>query len=200
MAADNFLWFASKATGGLISTNNANQPLGETTDAYFSKKNAIEVAEFSFGISQAETSGSGTSGAGAGKAKFDEFTVKKSVDLSSAALYQACAAGAHFPSVYLGMRKAGGAQLLYLEYIFVMVFITGITWSGGSGEELPTEEIKFKFGAMGMQYQQQDNSGQAKGAPQFANWSVVANSATLTAPPSLTSPPAFDKPTATSTA
>ncbi|HEX4771849.1 MAG TPA: type VI secretion system tube protein Hcp [Bryobacteraceae bacterium] len=199
MAADNFLWFPAKATGGLISTNNANQPLGESTDAFFSKKHAIEISEFSFGITQAETSGSATSGAGAGKAKFDEFTIKKVVDKSSPALYQACAAGAHFPSVYLGMRKAGGAQLLYLEYIFVMVFITGITWSGGSGEELPTEEVKFKFGAMGMQYQAQDNSGQAAGAPQFANWSVVANSATLTAPPSLTTAPTFDKPTDTAT-
>jgi type VI secretion system secreted protein Hcp len=197
MPADNFLWFAAAATGGLISTNNANQPKGETTDAYFSKKNAIEISNFSFGISQAESAGSSTSGSGAGKAKFDEFSITKTVDQSSAALYQACAAGAHFPSVYLGMRKAGGAQLLYLEYIFVMVFITGITWSGGGGDELPTEEVKFKFGAMGMQYQQQDNSGQAKGAPQTSAWSVVANAATLTAPPSLMSVPKFDDPGAT---
>lgn len=200
MAADNFLWFPVKATGGLIASNNANQPLGETTDAYFVKKNAIEIAEFSFGITQAETTSSGSTGSGAGKAKFDEFTIKKTVDKSSAALYQACAAGAHFPQVYLGLRKAGGAQLLYLEYIFLMVFVTGISWSGGGGEELPTEEVKFKFGAMGLQYQQQDNSGQALGAVQQSAWSVVANSAALVAPPSITSAPTFDKPTDVTTA
>ncbi len=76
MAADNFLWFPAAASGGLL-TGKASQPEGETTDNWFSQKKALEVLSFSFGVSQAETTGSASTGAGAGKAKFDEFSIEK---------------------------------------------------------------------------------------------------------------------------
>ena len=104
MAADNFLWFPAAATGGLL-TGKAAQPEGETTDAWFSAKKALEIQSFTFGVSQAETSGSGSTGASAGKAKFDEFSIEKFVDLASVPLYNSCTAGAHFPSVMLVIRK-----------------------------------------------------------------------------------------------
>src|ERR1700688_2316209 len=144
MAADNFMWFPSAATGGLIQANNANKPLGESTDDWFKSKNALEVSGITFGVSQAETTGSGTSGAGAGKAKFEEISIDKNVDLASVPLYVACAAGAHFPTVMLAVRKAGGSPLLYLQYCFRMVFVTSINWNGGSGDEAPRETIKFR--------------------------------------------------------
>ena len=56
-------------------------------------------------MAQAETTGSASTGAGAGKAKFEEFTIEKAVDLSSVPLYNACTAGAHFPSVMLAVKK-----------------------------------------------------------------------------------------------
>src|SRR5262249_38479854 len=129
MAADNFLWFPEPAKGGLL-IGKSSQPEGETSDSFFSKKKALEIKSFSFGVSQAETTGSGTTGAGAGKAKFEEFSVEKGVDLASVPLYNACTAGAHFGSVMLVIRKAGGTNLLYIQYIFRIVFVTGITWSG----------------------------------------------------------------------
>jgi len=177
MAADNFLWFPAAATGGLL-VGKATQPAGETTDNWFSKMNALEVLSFGFGVSQAETSGSGTTGAGAGKSKFEEFTIEKFVDLSSVPIYNACTAGAHFPSVMLAIRKVGGTNLLYLQYIFRMVFVTGINWSGGGGEEAPKETIKFKFGAMGIQYARQLPTG-AAGVPIAAYWNVLKNKPTL---------------------
>ena len=180
MAADNFLWFPVAATGGLL-TGKATQPEGETTDDWFSKMKALEVLSFSFGVSQAETSGSGTSGASAGKAKFDEFSIEKFVDQSSCPLYNACTAGAHFPSVMLAVRKAGGTNLLYLQYIFRMVFVTGINWSGGSGEETPKETIKFKFGAMGIQYIQQLATG-LEGTKMVGAWSTTTNQPKLEVP------------------
>jgi type VI protein secretion system component Hcp len=177
MAADNFLWFPAAATGGLL-VGKATQPLGETTDNWFSKMNAMECLSISFGVSQAETSGSGTTGAGAGKSKFDEFTIEKFVDLASVPIYNACTAGAHFPSIMLAVRKAGGAHLLYLQYIFRMVFVTGISWSGGGGEEAPKETIKFKFGAMGIQYIQQLATG-AEGTKLQAMWNTTTNKPSL---------------------
>jgi type VI secretion system secreted protein Hcp len=180
MACDNFLWFPSAATGGLLS-EAATKPQGETQDKWFNTKGAFECLSIGMGVAQAETTGSGSTGAGAGKAKFEEFTIEKNVDLASVPLYSACAAGAHFPSVCLAIRKAGGSNLLYLQYIFRMVFVTGINWSGGGGEEAPKETIKFKFGALGIQYVRQLSTGGA-GTPVQVMWSNVTNKPTLDVP------------------
>src|ERR1017187_10536732 len=188
MAADNFLWFPAAATGGLL-TGKSSQPEGETSDNWFTKKKALEVLSLSFGVSQAETSGSSSTGAGAGKAKFEEFTIEKSVDLASVPLYNACTAGAHFPSVMLAVRKAGGSNLLYLQYIFRMVFVTNISWSGGGGEEGAKETVKFKFGAMGIQYISQLATG-AEGTKMVGMWSTTQNMPTLDVP-GLGGPPSF---------
>jgi type VI secretion system secreted protein Hcp len=185
MPADNFLWFPSAATGGLLSQFNekAAQPQGETTDAWFSQKNALEIKSFSFGITQAQTSGSASGGAGAGKAKFEEFSIEKGVDLASVPLYGACVAGAHFPSVMLVVRKAGGSNLLYIQYIFRMVFVTNISWNGGSGSDDPwTESVRFKFGAMGIQYIQQKADG-TEGTKMQGMWNTTNNKPNLDVDP-----------------
>jgi type VI secretion system secreted protein Hcp len=191
MAADNFLWFPAPATGGLL-IGKATQPEGETSDNWFSKKQALEIKSVTFGVSQAETSGSGTTGAAAGKAKFEEFTVEKFVDLASVPLYNACTAGAHFPSVMLAVRKAGGSPLLYAQYMFRMVFVTAINWTGGGGEEAPAETIKFKFGAMGIQYIQQLATG-GEGKKMIGLWSTVTNTPTMDMPAGYSGPaPKFE--------
>lgn len=177
MPADNFLWFPDAAKGGLLS-GKAAKPEGESTDAWFSKKKALEVKSFTFGLEQADTTTSGTTGSGGGKVKFNEFSVSKSVDLASVPLYQACAAGAHYPSVMLAIRKAGGSNLLYLQYIFRQVFVISIGWSGGGGDEAPGEDVKFRFGALGIRYVQQLADG-TEGTKMEAAWSVVENKNTL---------------------
>jgi len=181
MAADNFIWFTKGATGGNLSTA-ASKPQGETQDKWFNPLGGIECLSVGFGVSQAESTGSGTTGSAAGKAKFEEFSIEKYMDLSSVPLYQACTAGAHFDTMMLANRKAGGSQLLYLQYCFRMVFVTSISWSGGGGEELPKETIKFKFGAMGIQYVRQKSTGEADtsaGGTLQAMWSTVNNKPTL---------------------
>jgi len=188
MAADNYLWFPSAATGGLLQ-GKAAQPEGESSDDWFAKKKAVQINSFGFGVAQAETSGSATTGASAGKAKFEEFTIDKDVDNASCPLFGACVVGAHYPSIMLVIRKAGGGNLLYLQYIFRQVFVTGINWSGGSGEENPKESIKFKFGAMGIQYIQQLPTG-GEGTKMIGSWSTVSNQPTLDIV-GLSGPPAF---------
>jgi len=180
MACDNFMWFPTAATGGLLSSA-ATKPQGETQDKWFSAKGALELLSISFGVAQAETTGSGSGGASAGKAKFDEFQIEKFVDLASVPLFNACAAGAHFPSVCLAVRKAGGDPLLYFQTVFRQVFVTNISWTGGAGEEAPKETIKFKYGAMGVQYARQLSTG-AAGTPIQAHWSMVTNKPTLDVP------------------
>jgi type VI secretion system secreted protein Hcp len=180
MACDNFMWFPAAAQGGLLS-EAATKPQGETTDNWFSKKGAFECLSISFGVAQSQTTGSYTTGASAGKAAFEEFQIEKFVDLASVPLYNACTAGAHFPSVMLAIRKAGGSNLIYLQYIFRQVFVTNISWSGGSGDEPPKETIKFKYGALGIQYCRQLATGQG-GTPIQMMWSAVTNKPTLDVP------------------
>jgi len=178
MAADNFLWFPDAAALGTNVTGKAGKPEGETTDDRFVAKKALEIMSFSFGVAQAETSGSTTGGASAGKAKFEEFTIERNVDQASAPLFNACTGGAHFPNVVLAIRKAGGDPLLYLQYIFRQVFVTNISWSGGGGEEGFKETVKFKFGAMGIQYIQQKADG-TQGLKLQGAWSTNDNTASL---------------------
>ena len=184
MACDNFLWFDKPAVAGNLLKGKATRPEGESTDKWFgssSSKKALELLSFNFGVSQAETSGSGTTGASAGRAKFEDFTISKWVDQSSVPLYNACAAGAHFPTVMLAIRKAGGSNLIYLQYIFRQCFITNISWDGGGGEENFKETIKFKFGAMGIRYVQQNADG-TQGTKMEGMWNCTENAPTLSVP------------------
>ncbi len=191
MAADNFCWIPQAAKGGLL-TGKSSQPQGETTDNWFSQKKAFEVESFSWGVSQAETTGSGSSGSGAGKAKFDEIALEKGVDLASVPLFIACCAGAHFPMVYLILRKPGGSNLLYLQYIFSQVFVIGIKWSGGDGEGPCKESITFKFGAYSMKYIQQSATGQV-GKKVEGFWSGTDNQPKGTVKGIVDTQPPFEK-------
>lgn len=181
MACDNFVWIPAAASGGLLKGDAATQPQGETADKWFSTKKAFECLSITFGVTQAETTGSAATGSGAGKAKFDEFQIEKFVDLASVPMYQACCAGAHFPTICLAIRKAGGSNLIYVQYMFRMVFVTSISWTGGDGEAAPKETIKFKYGALGIQYVRQLPTG-GPGTPISVMWSNVTNKPELVVP------------------
>ena len=164
MIGDNFMWFPEK-TGSQIH--------GETTDEWFSKKNAFEVSEFDFQVNSSEaTEGVSAKGSAAGKAKFGAITVEKVVDAASVPLYKACSKGTIFPSAMLAIRAPGGSHLLYLQYIFRYNQITGITWSGGGGDKRPKEKLTFTFKAMGVQYIQQHADGR-EGTKQTWSWNTV---------------------------
>lgn len=177
MASDNFLFFGKyPATVPAVALTGNLTIVGESQDP--THIGAVELTEFSFGVENPNTIGSATSGAGSGKAKFDEFTIKKGVDLASPNLFQACGQGCHFPFVQLTVRKAGGTKLDYLTWTFAMVYVTKVEWSGGSGEDAPEENVTFVYGAMQVQYTQQDATGQPLGTSEVA-WSQVLNNNTL---------------------
>lgn len=185
MASDTFLVFAKPAVGTLTPIT----PEGETKDQTFAPLKAIELDSFSLGVENPTTIGSASSGAGAGKAKFQSFEVTKFVDKASPSLFTACASGAHFPQVDLYIRKAGatsptggGTGHSYLLYTFRMVFITTVSWSGGTGQDAPTETVDFVYGALGISYYSQDTTGALATQPEVAQWSQVNNTPTLTVP------------------
>ena len=163
MLSDNFMWFPQ---------DGGSQIQGETTDSYFSKKGAFELTNFKFDVTGDEATEAKGSGASSGKAKFGQFVVTKVVDTASVQLYKACCQATIFPSIMLAVRKPGGSNLLYLQYIFRYNQVVGVDWSGGSGTERPTEEITFSFKAMGVQYIPQMPDGR-EGTKQQWSWNTA---------------------------
>lgn len=154
--------------------------MGNTRNSEYGKggsNNAFEIKDFSFGVENPTTIGSATGGAGGGKASFHEFTITKNIDSASPAFFKACCSGAHYKSVVIEMRKAGGDGTAkpYLKYTFSVVFVTKINW-GGSGDDLPTETITFQYGVIGIQYQQEDK-GSDKSSGLASKWNSSASSA-----------------------
>lgn len=174
MATDNFLIFptAAQSTGGSLL------PVGESQDP--THKGAIEVQAFAFGIENSITIGSTSGGAGAGKAKFDELAITKSVDTASPVLFEASAQGVHFPQMLLKIRKAGSTnQPDYLIYDFRMVFVTKVEWTGGGGGDAPEEMVTLVYGALQISYAPQSATG-TFGTPITSAWSQINNNPSLT--------------------
>src|SRR5215475_5837191 len=102
MACDSFIWFVENKPSGMLAVE------GETKDEYYRKGGqglqgdpnpAFEISSWSFGIENATSIGSATSGAGSGKAKFNEFQIKKVCDFATPAFFRNCVAGAHYKKV-----------------------------------------------------------------------------------------------------
>jgi len=183
MAFDAFLWFGP--------SSHPYFPPGETQDKSFKSVKAFEIKSFSFGAKNKATVGSQSGGAGAGRAELNEFKVAKLTDNGSPKLFGACVAGAHFDNAYLAIRKSGGQQTTYpavnspndaqaqcyLLYTFSLVYVSEITWQGSSGDDVPTEDVTFAYGALKITYRIQDQKG-ALGATSEQPWSQVLNQPT----------------------
>jgi type VI secretion system secreted protein Hcp len=168
MAVDAFLWF----------TGEKLVPQGETQDETFKNKNAFEIKDFSFSIESPHSVGSASGGAGAGKAKFNEFTIKKVTDKSSPVFLAALGSGIHYTTACVAVRKSGAdageaSGKPYLIYSFGMVFVTKLDWSG-PGDEGPEESIAFTYGQFGISYSPQKPDG-SLGTAVIQGWSQTAN-------------------------
>ena len=180
MISDNFMWLPG-----------SSDVSGETTDKLFSQRDAFEVLNFNFNMTCTEsTDGNGGVGSNAGKAKFNTITIDKYVDSASTSLYKGCSQGAIFPTIMLGIRKAGGDPLLYLQYIFRYNQVTGISWSGGTGSERVKETLTLSFKAMGMQYIQQKADGKPLPGKSWL-WNTVNQGTASLEIPGLPPPPRF---------
>ena len=174
MAFDAYLYFGSAAT------NNGNVfPKGESLIA----QDAITLAEsWGFGVENKLNIKTTTQGGGSGKSEFQEFKIKKSVDLASPQMYMALVQGLVFNGVFLVLQKSVGAPsgqstAPFLIWEFNMFMIEKIDWS--HADEEPEEEVTFKFGACQMQYWVQTKAGKLKG-PYPASWDQLTNSPTPT--------------------
>jgi YD repeat-containing protein len=128
---------------------------GQTKNSPYHSAPAFEIKDWGFEVTNKSTIGSATSGAGSGKAKFNEFTITKTTDKASPAFFKNCVAGAHYKSVVIHMRKAGGDP-------------SSSDWSG-PGDEGPEESITMVYGTIGVHYTRQENSSSS-------SWNSASNS------------------------
>ncbi|MDE2581313.1 MAG: type VI secretion system tube protein Hcp [Rhodospirillales bacterium] len=199
MAFDTYMQFLDSDGSWLQGESqvkiSGDSPLG--TD--IKEKYVFEIDEFSFDIEQTLNMGSQSSGAGAGKVTFNPYSITRKTDRASAALFTMCCAGQHFKQVSLYIRKAGGntgggisgagsqsatSGVTFLRFDFALVAVKSISWSGSDGDEAPKEEVQFEYGALKIQYCQQDSTGKLMtGSPgqTLGTWNRIWNNASYDA-------------------
>ena len=130
---------ADAASGAALDQGSAGQ-IGTIT---FDEGVPFEIKDFSFGAENPTT----IEGA-AGRIKFNEFTIKKTSDAASPALFRNFVEGSHYRTVIIEMRKAGGdpssAGKPFLRFRFETVFTTKIDWSSAGRDGLE-ESLSFVF-------------------------------------------------------
>jgi type VI secretion system secreted protein Hcp len=128
---------------------------GESTDAQY--PGAIEVAAFSWGVSNNSTIGAG--GIGAGKSIFQNLQFTKLLDKSSPLLMTKCATGLHIPKVEFIVRKSGDKPIDYYRITLTDCIVSSVTNSGAAGDNRPAEQISFLYTAIKIDYYMQQPDG-----------------------------------------
>jgi type VI secretion system secreted protein Hcp len=146
---------------------------GESTDD--KHKNEIDVLSWSWGASQAGTSGIG-GGGGAGKVQLQDLTITKYIDKASPTLLKMCCDGTQIPTSVLVVRKAGGSALEYLKITLDTAIVTSITTGGSGGQDRLTENVTLNFATRKMEYTPQTGKGAGE-ASVTQGWDAAANKA-----------------------
>ena len=144
---------------------------GESQD--HKHKDEIDVLAWSWGMSQSGSFHMG-GGGGAGKANFQDISVTKYIDKSSAILMLYCANGDHFDKARLTVRKAGKKPLEYLIIDMKKVLITSVSTGGSGGEDKLTENVTLNFAAAQVKYKEQKPDGSG-GPEKTFTWDIAQN-------------------------
>lgn len=144
---------------------------GEATGKGHEKE--IDISSFSWGASNAGTSGIG-GGGGAGKVSMQDLHVTKKTDKASPKLMLFCANGTHVKTGLLTVRKAGGDQQEYLKIKLADIFVSSYQQGGTGSETIPSEQVSFNFAKIQMDYSPQKADGTLDSAVS-SGWDVKAN-------------------------
>ena len=183
MATDAYMVFkdskgAYLASESTVDLGSNDEPLGADFKSA-GAGNIFEVKDYSFGYEQILNMSSQSTGIGAGKVTFNPFSITRAIDKSSPKMFQYMCAGMHFQDVFLGLRKAVGGETsgkFFMLFKFHLVGVKTLNWA--HDEESPTESIEFEYGAIQLQYSQQDKKG-ALATPVPASWSRLTNTSTF---------------------
>jgi type VI secretion system secreted protein Hcp len=145
---------------------------GESTDA--AHKGEIDVESWSWGVTQAGSSGLG-GGGGSGKAAFEDMHFVARISKASPTLFLSCATGSHHKVATLsGARTAGkGKTVDFLKYKLSDVQVTSVQHSD-SEAGAPMEQFSLQYGKFEISYSPQTTSG-TLGAAVTAGFDVLQN-------------------------
>ena len=144
---------------------------GESTDA--KHKGEIDLVAFSWGVSQAGSSGPGV-GVSAGKAIFDDLLAVARTSKASPKLWLACASGQHLTTAVLTCRKGSGkTPVEFLKITLSDVTITSYEIDG-SDEELPLDQVALAFAKVETEFVSVDATGKAQPAV-TTGWDLKKN-------------------------
>jgi type VI secretion system Hcp family effector len=155
---------------------------GESTSEIAAGTGAIELTDYSFGVSMpVTTSRSDGGGATVGRANFDVFSCNKNIDTSTTDLFLFCCKGTNIPKVELHVFRQGAGEeasgvVKYVVVVFKHVVITKVAITGG-GEELPKEALEFNYGACEYHYHktEHDTGKHSPGGNKDSGWSLITN-------------------------
>lgn len=135
-------------------------------------KDEIDIMSFSWGLTQAGSLAAG-GGGGSGKAQFQDFHFTTSVSKASPKLFLSCATGEHIKDATITVRKAGKGQQEYIVIKMSDVLISSYQ-TGGTGEQVPTDQVSMAFAKIEYSYTPQKADGSSDAAI-TAGWDLKAN-------------------------
>jgi type VI secretion system secreted protein Hcp len=140
---------------------------GETLDAEFEKKGAIEIRRWlwkainnvRWDINQ---------GGQSTKVTIDPIEITKFCDKASPTLHQCCVTGKHIKSGKITCRKKDGdSKFTYLIIDLTDIMLSHFRWEGEGEEQSLNEIIQLSFAEYKISYKLQNDTGNAQGASDF---------------------------------
>jgi type VI protein secretion system component Hcp len=141
----------------------ANGLEGEATERGFER--AIEVQEFSWGVSNAS---------GKSSPSFQDFAVTKYVDRASPLLLESVARGQTIPTAKLTAVKGGEPPARWLRFCFTGVRVTSVSSAGSRDDDRLRENVTFSYSTIVEAYQRQLPDG-SLAQTVFGGWDLVKN-------------------------
>ena len=113
---------------------------GESTDVQH--KNEIDIASWSWGVTNSGTFGHGAGG-GAGKVQPQDLHFVHPTDKSGPVLFKKCATGEHIKDAVLTVRKAGERQEEFLKVTFSDVLVS--SYLNGGGQDGVNSDVSLNY-------------------------------------------------------
>ena len=135
-------------------------------------KDEIELLSWSWGVTNAKASPTGSGGA-EGKATFHDLSFTHKIDKASPLLLKGCATGQHLKEATITRRKAGKGQQEFLVIKMNDVVITSVAEDddGGSGQ---VEAVTLAFAKVDLEYRPQKQDGSLDAGIHF-KYDIKAN-------------------------
>ena len=135
-------------------------------------KDEIELLSWSWGVTNAKATPTGSGGA-KGKATFHDLSFTHKIDKASPLLLKGCATGQHLKEATITRRKAGKGQQEFLVIKMNDVVITSVAEDddGGSGQ---VEAVTLAFAKVDLEYRPQKQDGSLDAGIHF-KYDIKAN-------------------------